>query len=43
MSSPSEYFGAEAQAGMRQDLMQTMDLLNNTSSALRAVARYLAE
>ncbi|MES2531672.1 MAG: IclR family transcriptional regulator [Pseudomonadota bacterium] len=43
MSGPSEYFGAEAQAGMKRDLMQTADLLNSTSSALRAVARYLTE
>lgn len=41
MSGPSEYFSAESQAAMKQDLLQAADLLNNTSSALRAVARFL--
>ncbi len=43
MSGPSEYFGAESQKAMKDDLLQAVDLFNNTSSALRAVARYLAE
>lgn len=42
MSGPSEYFGAEAVAAMQQDLLRAADLLNNTSSALRAVARFLS-
>ncbi|MGC3983763.1 MAG: IclR family transcriptional regulator [Pseudorhodoferax sp.] len=41
MSGPSEYFGDAAKAGMKTDLLQAAELLNNTSSALRAVARYL--
>ncbi len=41
MSGPSEHFAVDALAAMKGDLLEAADLLSHTSSALRAVARFL--
>lgn len=41
MSGPSEHFAGEAMAAMKRDLLEAAGLLSHTSSALRAVARFL--
>lgn len=41
MSGPGKYFSADAMLNMKRDLLESAGVLNKTSSALRALARFL--